>query len=245
MPFIDPNDDEIEVNMELERLERENDYRGDLVSFSYDLVPATNDETITEICSEIYKKEAATIAEVRSQFRIPVYAIEPTTYYRAPEGEDGSNVWNEYEEHSDPHNKQIKEGASFGKSFNQRYGAQPEYIELGESIPTSDGGRLDGVVAILTEYLNSDERPDGIDILVRLQDALKVVDQSIWDGESLTRGSKWMCRNQDQKNQIDALKPQINEMINRNFMQLLLDISRRVVAQNRLRYRLRNPNPNG
>ena len=156
MQFLNPNDDEHEVHQELEK--REDDAAGSFVSFSYNLTSDSADPAVQQMCTKVYKREAATIAAVREEFGMKTYAIEPTTYYRGPANEDvGPAAWNQYEQHSDPHQKQIKEGASFAKSLHQTRVIPHEYVQLVEPMPTGAGGRLNAFVQILERYMNANQ----------------------------------------------------------------------------------------
>jgi hypothetical protein len=192
--------------------------KGAMVSFSYNLVPENATADVREICTELYKREASTIDSVKKEFGIPVYAIEPTTYYRGPAGEDGGKEWENYDEHVDSHNQQIKEGASFAKALHKKHTVKREYVPLPVPMPTAAGGRLDKVVVILNKYIAGH---DITKLKAEIGPELKKVDQSIWDGETLTRGAKWMCRSEAEKNIIDGLTPRINVVINAEFLNLL------------------------
>jgi hypothetical protein len=240
MPFDNPNADS-EVNSELARLEKGNETldRGNLASFSYTLIPDSRDPTIVELCAHIYRKEAATIAEVTSEQRIRAYAIEPTTYYRGAYGEDGAAEWNAYEAQATAGSKQIKEGASFAKALRGEYATQPEYIELNQPMPTADGGRLDKIVAILGNALNLAEEVDESALYVALDEALPAVDQSIWDLKTLTRGSGWMYREGEQDPNHGESLEKTNGIIKTNYTILLAELVKKVITENRRRRRER------
>lgn len=218
MPFSNPNDDQLEVNQQLAK--REGDDLGSLVSFSYDLTSASNDPRIQALCSKVYKHEAATVTEVRETLGLKTYAIEPTTFYRGPGNEDvGAVAWNRYEAHADPNYKQIKEGASFAKALRGERVIPHEYVELDVPMPTSAGGRLDRFVAMLLRYMNSPNAVDGAAFMLEAEDELARIDQSVWDYESLTRGSRWMGDDTDQ----DTVRA-VNEIIGRHMTRLLVEL---------------------
>ncbi len=228
LPFVNPNADD-EVHGQLAK--REGDDVGSLVSFSYDLTSESRDPAVQAMCTKVYKREAAAIAEVREQFGIKTYAIEPTTYYRGPANEDvGAVAWNAYEQHSDPHNKQIKEGASFAKSLEGARVIPHEYVDLLDPMPTSAGGRLNAFVAILLRYMNANVAVSDRAFMPEIGDALGAIDQSIWDFESLTRGSAWMGQDLPPN-----LVQQINRVIDKHLGRLIVELFQDVTTENRLR----------
>ena len=185
------------------------------------------------MCTKVYKREAATIAAVREEFGMKTYAIEPTTYYRGPANEDvGPAAWNQYEQHSDPHQKQIKEGASFAKSLHQTRVIPHEYVELVEPMPTGAGGRLNAFVQILERYMNANQAVNENTFFSEIYTALAAIDQSVWDGETLIRGALWM----GQQTSPDSVK-KINVVIDRNLGQLVVDLFNDVRMQQLARHR--------
>ena len=223
MPFENPNGDS-EINSKLELFEDAENDKGDLVSFNYNLVPDTADRDIRLLTQKIYDAEAKAVAEVRGAFDwLQTYAIEPTTYYRGPAGADAAaNITTaSYERNSDLHARQIKEGASFSKVFNETYGTEQEFIRLEEAINTGAGGRLDAIVLIFEGAFGGGEPVNESALLEALEPALKAIDQSIWDNVTLTRGAKWMLRQATDRAKVDTHTEQINVIIKKHFANLL------------------------
>ncbi|MGG6266459.1 hypothetical protein [Leptolyngbya sp. AN10] len=244
MPFPNPNDVNIEINQKLAEVEQDNAEMGDqgnLISFNYNLTPASTNAIVQYLCREIYRAEAITIDSISEKYAMRTYAIEPTTYYRAPGGQDVSAAWNDYENHTDPGNKQIKEGASFAKSLMAQYTATPKYLFLNEAISTSAGGRLTDVEGLLSTAINPTSGYDRDGFVSSLRDALMRVDQSIWDEETLIRGAKWMyTQSQWDNSGLETSREEINQEIREAFWDLLHKITKNVEVIRGLRRKYPN-----
>ncbi|NEQ36040.1 MAG: DUF4157 domain-containing protein [Okeania sp. SIO3I5] len=230
MQFLDPNQNS-DVNTKLEESE-ENAPGGAMLTFNYQLIPNSQDQFIDRICKAIYRAEGQVVQYVSTELGKQTYAIEPTTYYRGEtEGPDPGAAWNQYEEFASSGQKQIKEGASLAKSLRKNYGIKNQFESLKEPMPTSHGGRLNEVVNLLAETLNAQTEPNIAQFNERFIAAIKAVDQSIWDQETLQRGAKWMAVNEEEKNSIDILNDEINKKIQEVLNKLIKAVGKQISTE--------------
>ena len=204
MSFPNPNA-VTSINKHLAKSEQDQTHRKHMVTFNYHLTEEKVEPITSNFIKEMYLHEARVIKHVKKTFGVPTYAIEPTTYYRSHD-EDLGQAWLNYEENADPKNKQIKEGASFAKSFMDGQSIH-KYIAMADPIPTDAGGRLGDLITIFEKMLVAMPAID--DFVAILSPVLADIDQSVWDGKTLLRGSEWMTNNDDMIGYINSKKAEV------------------------------------
>lgn len=236
MPFPDPNAAG-EVSTALAKAEADTKKLGHMVTFNYRLTASTATGEAKKIIDAIYKYEGRVIAEIRKEYSIPSYAIEPTTYYMSSPDldRDPGEDWARYEGHADSKNKQIKEGASFAKAFHvgsYRH-SEHHYVPMNDPMPTDHGGRLNELIPILRTALDTSQPFVRATFETELRRVLPAIDQSIWDGETIIRGARWMGADETY---ISSIEGKIKDLCARRLTNLVTLIANQVVV-------LRTPAP--
>jgi hypothetical protein len=156
MPIFDPNPAALTPELGMLQMVEEDGpvYRSNvLVTFGYNLTTANAQGPVREALAEIYTTEMELRDRIAS-FGVPMYASEPTTFYRPVVAGAMNEPWVTSEREGTGGSGQQLEGAKLAKALKKTTGSH-HYTFHQIKVDTAAGVRNDSIVALLNGWWNN------------------------------------------------------------------------------------------